>query len=569
MKSIIIVVSAISLLGTMYAQDNPTPCTYVPPYHWHSTGSICWTYAMVRAYNKIASEAGLAICPSANTARGLPNSLDLNYFESVGLPYRKGYVVQFQYGQHYAYVANIAGDVQLTYDPSALILDEFTSEDGYEHLGTTVSEINRGPITATYSPRDIFKARVKNQLSDASSGGTVKTKSAGGIYQEHGSPYTMVELRWGSAIMMDAIVMHGTLHGIYYQLFKRWTASNSGNIGTSMEYSGHVTKVNPYVSDQDLDNFTAEFNKGYKTIFVNSFGGGQIKVGNTDYPSGHMEIIPQYQSAYAQAITDQTYNLVVYTFSHWSNSIDEELYYGAGQTLYPPDTITYTANFTAVKPLPPADVTAGGSVGSYVHLTWSMHPDAGVTQYQIWRRVKPPGGNQGDPQLMTTVGRTTTSWTDWDYVVTASYSDAMLNYDVRSYYQPNETYSDPDYWTGVAARLGDAKMNGENDEIFKTAPLPTEYGVTNYPNPFNPATTIMYQLVEDANVRLEIFDMSGKRIASLLNEYKKAGYHTTKWNGTNESGANVASGIYIYRFTAAPSTAQKVFTTTGKLILVR
>ena len=69
----------------------------------------------------------------------------------------------------------------------------------------------------------------------------------------------------------------------------------------------------------------------------------------------------------------------------------------------------------------------------------------------------------------------------------------------------------------------------------------------NYPNPFNPSTTIPYQLPAPAHVRLEVFNLLGQRLATLVDEERQAGLHTVTWNGTDAAGRPVAAGLYLYR----------------------
>jgi hypothetical protein len=71
----------------------------------------------------------------------------------------------------------------------------------------------------------------------------------------------------------------------------------------------------------------------------------------------------------------------------------------------------------------------------------------------------------------------------------------------------------------------------------------------NHPNPFNPSTSISYSLAKDGFVSLKIYNTLGQEVATLVNEYQVAGTQTSVWNGRNEYGATVASGIYIYRLT--------------------
>jgi len=69
----------------------------------------------------------------------------------------------------------------------------------------------------------------------------------------------------------------------------------------------------------------------------------------------------------------------------------------------------------------------------------------------------------------------------------------------------------------------------------------------NYPNPFNPSTTIKFSLPEASYVKLEVFNILGQKVKSLLDEKKNVGIHTVVWNGENQNGEKVSSGIYFYR----------------------
>ena len=69
----------------------------------------------------------------------------------------------------------------------------------------------------------------------------------------------------------------------------------------------------------------------------------------------------------------------------------------------------------------------------------------------------------------------------------------------------------------------------------------------NYPNPFNPSTIIPYQLPAPARVRLEVFNILGQRVATLVDGERPAGFHTAIWDATDASGRGVGSGVYLYR----------------------
>ena len=95
--------------------------------------------------------------------------------------------------------------------------------------------------------------------------------------------------------------------------------------------------------------------------------------------------------------------------------------------------------------------------------------------------------------------------------------------------------------------LGNATgiANGEGQSI------PTKFAlVQNYPNPFNPSTVIRYQLPDRTEVILTIFDISGREVRTLVKETLAAGKHSVTWNGTNNQGNRVSSGIYLYQLKA-------------------
>jgi flagellar hook assembly protein FlgD len=79
----------------------------------------------------------------------------------------------------------------------------------------------------------------------------------------------------------------------------------------------------------------------------------------------------------------------------------------------------------------------------------------------------------------------------------------------------------------------------------------------NYPNPFNPSTTISYQIPQTGSIRIDIFNIKGQKIRTLINELKHPGKHSVVWNGTDQSGRQVASGIYYYRIVTDHNSSTK------------
>ncbi|HWA06684.1 MAG TPA: FlgD immunoglobulin-like domain containing protein, partial [Ignavibacteria bacterium] len=111
------------------------------------------------------------------------------------------------------------------------------------------------------------------------------------------------------------------------------------------------------------------------------------------------------------------------------------------------------------------------------------------------------------------------------------------------------------------------KYSHSNDDRLlksKTNTIPSKYSLAqNFPNPFNPSTLINYSIRENGSVKLEVYNVLGEKIKTLINEYQNSGHKSVVWDGTNDNGYKVASGLYIYKFVAGNYTNIK------KMILIK
>ena len=95
-------------------------------------------------------------------------------------------------------------------------------------------------------------------------------------------------------------------------------------------------------------------------------------------------------------------------------------------------------------------------------------------------------------------------------------------------------------------------------------PLPATFQLAqNFPNPFNPATRIEYELRAPTHVRIDVFSTLGRWVTTLVDQPLPAGFHSTLWDGRSASGQSVASGVYFYRL----STREGI--ETRKMVLLR
>jgi len=111
---------------------------------------------------------------------------------------------------------------------------------------------------------------------------------------------------------------------------------------------------------------------------------------------------------------------------------------------------------------------------------------------------------------------------------------------------------------------------GNKTEGFEYKLRPRSYALSqNYPNPFNPVTAISYQLPFESAVRVTVFDVSGRKVRTLVDSPSlKPGYYVAVWDGRNDAGKPVASGVYFYRMDAAAESGAK-FMKAKKMLLMK
>jgi hypothetical protein len=110
-----------------------------------------------------------------------------------------------------------------------------------------------------------------------------------------------------------------------------------------------------------------------------------------------------------------------------------------------------------------------------------------------------------------------------------------------------------------ATIFGNANLNDGYSAALNSVTvreIPTEFALSqNYPNPFNPTTSIKFAIPENANVQLNVYNMLGQKVRTIMDGMQDAGYYTVNWDGTNDLGSKVSSGIYIYRISAGKYNA--------------
>ncbi len=114
----------------------------------------------------------------------------------------------------------------------------------------------------------------------------------------------------------------------------------------------------------------------------------------------------------------------------------------------------------------------------------------------------------------------------------------------------NERVWDGDY-NGVAIiDMGCYEYGADPVSVFDDPIQLTDYQLINYPNPFNPSTTIVFNLPVSGKVKLEVFNIKGQKVKTLLNEEMQKGEHSIVWSCLDSNNKPVSSGIYLYKIKA-------------------
>ena len=147
---------------------------------------------------------------------------------------------------------------------------------------------------------------------------------------------------------------------------------------------------------------------------------------------------------------------------------------------------------------------------------------------------------------------------DQTYVTTNTYTDDDIDTGIEYFYRVSGYVG---YWTDYSNTVS---VIIESLDLDEDSAMHLDYKIhQNYPNPFNPTTQIKYDLPEDALVSINIYDLMGRSIKSLVNSQQTAGYRSIQWNATNNLGEPVSAGMYLYTIQAGE------FRQTKKMVLLK
>lgn len=131
-------------------------------------------------------------------------------------------------------------------------------------------------------------------------------------------------------------------------------------------------------------------------------------------------------------------------------------------------------------------------------------------------------------------------------------------------WRPENIDENKDYLWRTRVHTDSSVSDWSDFWMFSVLSLPYKYELEqNYPNPFNPTTAIGFSIANESHVNLEIFNVVGQKVITLVDNTLPAGKHVFYWSGKEENGRQTSSGIYFYRLTAG------TFVDTKKMILIK
>lgn len=382
-----------------------------------------------------------------------------------------------------------------------------------------------------------------NKFANGSNGGTMRFSAYAGtrsvplahpILENNTSFYT------ATALSTQNVFYNNQYYG---QTFREWITAETM---VSTDYTLSYQYNTGYNNDGVINiNHDAHFNSLHYTAIrslMNGYGehtGEQVQI---NYEGTYSNA----NTPYNKYVEDGKQLSVTFLNDFWYDNIHFFVNEANPKTLTTnytdPSNMNLTMTHTGIPDWPssaPRNLTAlhlGSNVN--VKITWTEHPNQYVSKYEIWRGCNTPQ-HPNEMRKLGEVNRGTTYFIDTDF-----FSDyggvtsvaATVLYDVRAFYS-NESTVTPANWQSFQVYYHDPnlmKQAANNSSEIK------EYSIDSYPNPFNPTTTINYQLPQDGMVTIKVYDMLGKEVAILVNEHKSTGYYKVDFDASK-----LTSGVYI------------------------
>jgi len=294
--------------------------------------------------------------------------------------------------------------------------------------------------------------------------------------------------------------------------------------------------------------------------FDSYYQGTPLVWGNIDGTLGVPPSNPNYQIPWCGAkdgtITSSGATLQTFVYKCKDIYTGETFWYPCA-----PTEVEFAYTVLGVEGTPPpltVSISGPTSLGYNEQGTFTANPSGGsgtYTNYRWWWR-NDAGGGVGPESIGFDNGI--------DYVPPGDYwyeLKALEGQQTITIGKPDDfslkcevTDSDNNTATDIHSIMvggGLAKVQGTKMDGIHIVAVPEQVELTgNYPNPFNPSTTIRFGLPENRNVKLTIYSSTGQKVINLINGFFSKGYHEIMWDGKNQAGNSVSTGIYIYELKA-------------------
>ena len=382
-------------------------------------------------------------------------------------------------------------------------------------------------------------------------------------------------ISWGEGGVDDAedadVIWHEYGHAIQYNIIPTWGGGECGALGEGFgdywagSYSRYLNQWTP------SDN---QYNWMFNWDGHNVFWLGRMLNDARTYPFGNLEIhtAGQIWSAALMGIwgdlgRDITDRLVIKSFYYLGSGTtgedaaeaiiqaDRDLYAGAHlPTLF--HWLGTVKHFISVPlPIQLGSFTGTAVDGHAVRLEWTTLSELNNYGFYVEKRY------QGD-----------SAWSQLQNSFVPGHGTTL---------EPHQySFADSNTANGVwqyrlkEVDLGGATVYSEPIQVNVLTDVrevvPVQFALLqNFPNPFNPTTSISYALPTSSTITLKVYNALGQEIVTLVDQTQSAGYHEAVWNGRNNGGANVSSGIYFYRLEAKSSTGTEEFVQLKKMTLLK
>ncbi|MCB5296165.1 MAG: choice-of-anchor J domain-containing protein, partial [Candidatus Cloacimonetes bacterium] len=267
------------------------------------------------------------------------------------------------------------------------------------------------------------------------------------------------------------------------------------------------------------------------------------------------------------------------TFAPWTLvDVDGSDTYGITNTAWPnayaPQAFIIFNPANTTPPVTSAEAHGGAKFAASFAATtppnndWMITPQIpGGGELRFW--AKSFTADYGLERFKVGVSTTGTAAGDFEIISDGTYVEAPTEWTEYTY--DLAAYAEQQIYVGIQCVSNDAfiffvddvTIAGPTSNEDGVAPVYTTQLIGNYPNPFNPETNIRFSLKEAAKVSIEIYNVKGQLVRKLVNDVRDAGDHVAVWNGTDNNGRAVSSGVYYFKMNTGK------YSSTKKMILMK